>query len=254
MSEQTYRPDASMELLNSILRETIDPDYVQTAGHARRWHDRFLAAATTALAGLMLATSALHIGGTSLESAERTELIRQVEDARQRNMDLRARAEAASARIGELEANGDPDSQDTTIAIWAGSLAVNGPGVRVEVDDSPDDADGIIVDQDMRQVVNALWAAGAEAVAVNGHRLSSRTAIRQAGNAITIDYRSMTTPYRIEAIGDPSDLEKRFETGTGGAWLNFLRRNYRVSWDIERVNGLHLGADPGLGLQVARPR
>ena len=121
-------------------------------------------------------------------------------------------------------------------------------GVVLVVNDNPRDANGIIVDQDVRQIVNGLWLAGAEAITINGHRLSARTAIRQAGSAVTVDYRSMTTPYRIEAIGDADALVSGFESNSGGAWLNFLRRNYGVTWTIDRSDALELGVDAGLGV------
>ena len=123
-----------------------------------------------------------------------------------------------------------------------------GPGIVLTINDNPKDANGTIVDQDLRQVANGLWLAGAEAISINGHRLSARTAIRQAGAAITVDYRSLTTPYRIEAIGDPGALESGFTGNSGGAWLSYLRRNYGVSWAIERRKEVRLGPDAGLAV------
>lgn len=73
--------------------------------------------------------------------------------------------------------------------IWSGQVSVIGPGIVLTINDNPKDANGTIVDQDLRQVANGLWLAGAEAISINGHRLSARTAIRQAGAAI-VDYRS----------------------------------------------------------------
>ena len=89
-------------------------------------------------------------------------------------------------------------------------LRSTGPGVLVVVDDSPSaaaDARDRVLDLDLQVLANGLWEAGAEAVAINGHRLSSLTAIRSAGDAITVDYRSLTRPYRVEAIGDPRTLQ-----------------------------------------------
>ena len=128
---------------------------------------------------------------------------------------------------------------------------MSGPGVVLTINDNPTDANGILIDQDLRHVVNGLWLAGAEAIAINGYRLSARTAIRQAGSAITVDYRSMTTPYRIEAIGDASELDDGFRANSGGAWLSFLRNNYGVQWNIAAAARLELRADAGLGVDEA---
>ena len=66
-------------------------------------------------------------------------------------------------------------------------------------------------------MVNGLWAAGAEAVAVNGQRLTALSAIRSAGDAILVDYRPLTRPYVVVAIGDPRTLQSRFVAGAGRA-------------------------------------
>ena len=42
------------------------------------------------------------------------------------------------------------------------------------------------------------------------------SAIRSAGEAILVDYRPLSPPYRISAIGDPDTLQTRFSDGPGG--------------------------------------
>lgn len=98
----------------------------------------------------------------------------------------------------------------------AGLEAVRGPGVTVELADSPDAprtrgeiTDFRIQDVDLQLVVNELWAAGAEAVAVNGRRVTSTTAIRQAGDAVLVNFHAVSSPYRVRAIGDPAELRSR---------------------------------------------
>ena len=80
-----------------------------------------------------------------------------------------------------------------------------------------------VLDIDLQVLANGLWQAGAEAVSINGHRLSDLTAIRSAGDAITVDYRSLTRPYRVEAIGDPRTLQARFVESAGGAVVERAR-------------------------------
>ena len=48
--------------------------------------------------------------------------------------------------------------------------------------------------------------AGAEAIAINGQRLTATSTIRAAGSAILVDFRPVTSPYEVSAIG-PDDLE-----------------------------------------------
>ncbi len=250
--------DASMELLNSIQRETIEPEYAQFAanGTSRRGRIGWLVVLVGLLAGLMFTTSALNAGrGTPAAVTERNELLAQIAAAEQRNAELHDQAMEMETQIQRLEEQLDSGiDQDEQAAIWSGQIAVSGPGVLLVIHDNPQDTGGVLVDQDLRQVINGLWLAGAEAIAINGYRLSARTAIRQAGSAITVDYRSMTTPYQIEAIGPPGGLLDGFQRNSGGAWLNFLRRNHGVSWSITQSAKLELGADTGLGVDRARIR
>jgi uncharacterized protein YlxW (UPF0749 family) len=61
-------------------------------------------------------------------------------------------------------------------------------------------------DFDVSSVVNALYVGGAEAVAVNGHRLVADSSIRCAGNTILVNAQRVGAPYEIVAIGDPDAL------------------------------------------------
>ena len=95
-------------------------------------------------------------------------------------------------------------------------------------------------------------SSGAEAVAINGHRLTARTAIRSAGDAITVDYRSLTRPYKIEAIGDPRQLPARFAESQGGRLWTGLQQNYQIRFEVAQTKELQLAADPGFGTREAR--
>jgi uncharacterized protein YlxW (UPF0749 family) len=126
--------------------------------------------------------------------------------------------------------------------------------VLIVVDDAPaeqPDARDRVLDLDLQVLANGLWQAGAEAVAINGHRLSPLTAIRSAGDAITVDYRSLTRPYRVEAIGNPRTLHAAFVASGAGAWWNDLAENRKMRYEVSDVKKLDLAADPGLRLRYA---
>ena len=125
----------------------------------------------------------------------------------------------------------------------------------IVVDDAPADSSDTrdrVLDLDLQVLANGLWQAGAEAIAINGHRLSTLTAIRGAGDAITVDYRSLTRPYRVEAIGDPRTLHARLVESPGGAWWNELAQNRRMRYEISGVNELDTRRRPGHGLRYAQ--
>jgi uncharacterized protein YlxW (UPF0749 family) len=71
---------------------------------------------------------------------------------------------------------------------------------------------GRILDRDIQSVVNEFWAAGAEAVAIDGQRLGPTTSIRSAGQAILVDFRPVTNPYLIEAIGPAGMFDQLLES------------------------------------------
>lgn len=260
MTLQKPRPDASMDLLRMLREEAVDPEYARVgAGGPRRGRPVLLLAAAIA-AGLLFGMA----GGTTMRAApaasrERDDLIARITAAETTQDELRARQVELSrtnAELGAAQAGLDATGQQRLdrLDVLTGMGAVTGPGVRLTLDDGPDATVGgsRLVDDDLRMVTNGLWAAGAEAVAINGHRLSSRTPIRNAGDAITVDYRSLSRPYVVEAIGDPDTLQRGFAASQGGAWAAGLAEHYGVVWSISAQQYLELGADPGLGVQHAQ--
>lgn len=99
------------------------------------------------------------------------------------------------------------------VKTFAGLTEVEGPGLVVTLQDDPKAAtsgiggDDIIHDIDVLKVVNELWAAGAEAIAVNKHRIVGTSSFRCVGPVIHVDNVPISSPVRIQAIGDPDTLE-----------------------------------------------
>jgi uncharacterized protein YlxW (UPF0749 family) len=96
----------------------------------------------------------------------------------------------------------------------AGLTPLHGPGVTVLLHDGVDPNDPsdkslgwTIHYQDLQDIVNLLWASGAEAIAVNEDRVVPTTSFYYAGaNLLVNNANRVTTPYTIQAIGDPSSL------------------------------------------------
>ena len=98
-----------------------------------------------------------------------------------------------------------PRSAATRSALETGFVAVSGPGVRVTVDDQPQgDPDGRVRATDLRLLVNGLWQAGAEAIAINGRRLTALSAIVNSDIAIQVNKGPLSPPYVVQAIGGPN--------------------------------------------------
>jgi uncharacterized protein YlxW (UPF0749 family) len=108
------------------------------------------------------------------------------------------------------------------LRMMAGLRAMAGPGVVVELDDSPqplrpgDDPNTVILHYtDLQVVVNELWANGAEAVAINDERIVSTTGINCVGTTILCNTKRMAPPYRVSAIGDVDRMQSAVERSDG---------------------------------------
>jgi uncharacterized protein YlxW (UPF0749 family) len=113
-----------------------------------------------------------------------------------------------------------------------------------------------VLDRDLQDVVNGIWAAGAEAVSVNGIRLTALTAIRSAGEAILVDFRPLSPPYEIEAIGDPGALEVGFLDGPAGRRFTAYTSLYglRLETVRPRPSSWPAAGEPDLRMATPAPR
>lgn len=94
-------------------------------------------------------------------------------------------------------------------------MALQGPGVVIEVSDSkrviPDGenpSNYIVLVDDLRDMVAALWSSGAEAIAINGERLVATSSIYGVGASVLVNTAFLSPPFRIEAIGSAGLLER----------------------------------------------
>jgi uncharacterized protein YlxW (UPF0749 family) len=109
---------------------------------------------------------------------------------------------------------------------------------------------GTVLDEDLQILVNGLWQAGAQAIAINGNRLGPLSAIRTAGQAINVNFRPLTPPYVVTVIGDPDTLQARFsETAAGQSWID-LSTNYGIRFDIASDADLVLPGVPSGRLRL----
>ena len=93
--------------------------------------------------------------------------------------------------------------------------------------------------------MNTLWGAGAEAIAINGERLVSLTAIRSAGGAILVNFRVLTSPYRVVALGEPAVLERRFGASDIATRFRRWAEIYGLGMTIKRDRKLSVPAYAG---------
>jgi len=221
-----------------------------------------------ALIGLLLTWAVVQTAGQRPEvAAEQAALVKRVQDETARTDALSARKDQLNAEVETLRTSRLPtpgSSQASMLAalgVASGAVDVTGPGLTVTADDADAsavpgakaDPAGRILDIDLQYLVNGLWAAGAEAVSVNGQRLASTTSIRGAGQAITVDYRPMARPYVVEAIGDPKTLQARFVESAGGNWMQNLKSTHEIRFDVTVEKSLKIDGDGTSLLRYATP-
>lgn len=273
-TESPAPPQAMMGLLNYITSTSLDEDYAhvsQRRGHqeaggtAERDAPRRRAGTLLALAlfGVLVATAFVQTARTADDAAQRRdELVKQVlarqdELRRQRDRALELRAETVSLQEVYLRAAAEGSTMQARLerlGLVVGAVPARGPGVTVLADDGPASAgaDAEILDVDLQKLVNGLWLSGAEAIAVNGQRLTALSAIRLAGPVITVNYERISAPYTVTAIGDPDTLGVRFLDTPGGQWWLDLQALYGVQFRIDRAESLTVPASRRLDLRHAR--
>lgn len=268
-----------MTLLTSMMERPLDPGYAAAAEQRR---ERGLPASTGAgrplfiaalvVIGVVIGVSTAHLRDRDSGRAEvRTDIIQQIE-TRQEAVDERgSTVRELQAEIDAATAELDPDLVGTeqeeleSMRLTSGLVPVRGPGLRITLDDAPDSSssadgdprtgtndEGRVRSRDLQLVTNGLWSSGAEAIAVNGQRLTSRTAIRFAGEAILVNFRPLTRPYTIEAIGGSDDLRTSFAESSAGSYLTGLKSNYGIETSLTTQDDLHLPGATSVSTRQAK--
>jgi uncharacterized protein YlxW (UPF0749 family) len=265
-------------LLRSLLSEHLDPGYAAAAAARDRrgtaGRARISGWAWEALAALLVATvfavafaqaRSLAPGMRDAQQVLATN-VRSAEDVTVKLVDKR---DTWTNRVDELRRHRLADDAEgqrvlaglDALSLAAASTRVTGPGLIVTVTDpgagrnlsdaSKQRVSGsqqIILDRDLQLVVNSLWASGAEAIAIGDVRIGPNVTIRQAGGAILVDNKPISSPYTVRAIGPPRELRDAFDRTPGLYRLRLLEVSYGV---VVRVDG-RTGADLTLPAGSAR--
>lgn len=167
------------------------------------------------------------------------------------------REELAKAAEGRSLLTGMTEAVERA-RVQAGLTELTGPGITVTLNDSEREARPgqdqdmyVIHDEDLLLVVNELLAAGAQGIAINDQRWTSRTEVRCAGPTASINRTRITAPFVIRAVGDPDTLENSLKMR--GGVLEVLR-TWGIRVRIERSDSMVLPGYAGsLEYEFARP-
>ncbi len=136
-------------------------------------------------------------------------------DLKKQISDLRSQVDTAQSSDAQRKTTlQDISSEIDHQQVAAGMVALHGSGVVAIFDDSTvrnvpeneDPAKYILHEYDLRDVLNALWVSGAEAISLNGERIVGNTSLYCVGTTIIVNSTRLSPPYEVHAIGDPEAL------------------------------------------------
>jgi uncharacterized protein YlxW (UPF0749 family) len=238
-------------------------------GYGRRSTDRpggdrrsvplepLLTAAGALLVGFLLSVG-LSAGreAARVQNERKDELIALVDTRQTRAEALGAQLEQLRSEVAAAEsraAEGLPllQVQVAEVEAAAGLTPVQGPGLELRFADATTACptgraeDCRIQDVDLQLAVNTLFALGSEAVAVNGERVISTTAIRSAGGSILVNYRVLTSPYEVQAIGDAGALKEGIADSSLTSDFEVWRDVYGLGFAVAAGDELEVPAFTG---------
>jgi uncharacterized protein YlxW (UPF0749 family) len=259
------------DLLGELFRNPLDPGYAAAA--ARRGDAppprsaRWLTAVAMLAIGFLLAVAYHEVvqAGPGTTKA-RDDLVADVRSRQRASDELQRRAAELRAQVDRARddalADGDSAARLRELAAGTGTGKVTGDGVAVRITDAPAEVDpvtgrtaqdnlGLVLDRDLQDIANGLWQTGAEAIAVNGQRLTATSTIRAAGGVILVDFRPVTSPYEVTAIGPP-DIAERFDGSATAKRFKRYAEEYRMQFSVKKRTKLTLAGAAEPPLKYAR--
>ena len=264
------------QALVELVLDPRDPGYEEAA--ARRAHsprhaaaDRWLTALGCLVIGFALAVAWVHTHRDDPQAVKVHDgLVARVRAAAQTVDDLDRQAAVLGAQLSRLRAKALSTSTGLRQRlqqqqVLAGTLPVSGPGLRVTLGEPPASSGPtatptrgaaiatILSDRDVRSVVNQMWSDGAEAIEVNGLRLTPLSAIRFAGQAVLVDLQPIASPYVIDAIGSADRLDTGFAASAVASRYQTLQQADGIIFSFAEKTSLSMPAAAVAPLRYASP-
>jgi uncharacterized protein YlxW (UPF0749 family) len=269
------RPRTS-DFLTELFRTPLDPGYAQAARRRtqgapepagwRRGTALGIRVCALVVIGYLLAVSYEYAAAAQPEASRaRAGLVADVRSRRATTDELQKRADLLREQVTRQRDAALSDSGEgarlRNLEAGAGLAKVRGAGIVVRLVDAPPPVDpvtgkqtgnnpGRVLDRDLQDIANELWRRGAEAIAINGERLTATATIRAAGDAILVDFRPVTAPYEVSAIG-PGDLAGTFGGSATAKRFRKYADVYRMEFSVKQRDGITLPAAAEARLRYA---
>lgn len=249
-------------LLTLITTRSMDEDYAHVAARRGRSgsprprspRDRWATVASVGLFGLLAAVVAVQTSrDAEVTQLGQSALISQITSRRaelgslQEQVSTLSRSNQAVATRNNALAEQQSEMRGTVsrLEVSTGYSAVHGEGVRITLDNRPGvEVNSEIRDEDLAVLVDGLWAAGAEAVAIDDQRVHVLGGIRNTNRAINVNGVPVDAPYVVTAIGDKATLQARFQETSQGREFLALANGLNFVFEIDNVDDVRLPAAP----------
>ncbi|GIJ29910.1 membrane protein [Micromonospora qiuiae] len=263
----------SPDFLTELFRSPLDPGYADAAlrraerGQPGRagWSVGPVSVAVVVLLGFLFAVAYRQTMAEEPGRAQaRSGLVAQIQQREDETDELSTRADALREEVNrqrEAALGGSHAARLRNLEASTGLGKVRGDGVVVRLADAPSGQQPLsganvgpsqVLYSDLQGVANDLWGAGAEAIAINGQRLTATSTIRNAGQAILVDFRPVTGPYEVSAIG-PGAMRKRYEGSRSALTMRKVAQDTGLSFEVREADDLTLPAAPEPQLRYAQP-
>jgi uncharacterized protein YlxW (UPF0749 family) len=258
------RPDlpehVTTPLLTLLTTRSMDEDYAHVAARrgtppASPVSPRRASWATLAVVGAFGLLTAVAVVETSrdaeIDELSRAALLSRINTERAEVGELKTRvdelsreSQATSTRIASLaRQQSDMRAVLDRLEVRTGYTAVRGEGIRITLDNRPGvDVNSEIRDEDIATLVDGLWQAGAEAIAVNDERLHVLGGIRNTNRAVHVNGNPVQAPYVVTAIGDKATLQARLQETSQGQEFMALANGLGFLYEVDNVDDVRLPA------------
>ena len=226
------------------------------------------------MAGLLFATSSRTALGTDLRAGASSQLsgligqrdaavARQQQELAGLQQQIQRLTDQAASRNTEVAAAAAQADEGVTSA---GLTPLTGAGLSVTLDDAPPQPGGglpsgankdtlVIHQADVQGVVNALWAAGADGVAIMGQRMIATSAVICVGSVLLLQGRTYSPPFVVTAVGNSVAMRQQLAASRDVQLLKADVDAYGLTYDVSDQRRVDLPAYGGtLDMQYAQPR
>ncbi|WP_420752581.1 DUF881 domain-containing protein [Rhodococcus sp. O3] len=267
---EQIRRNPTPSLLTALLEDHLDPGYAAAAENRTTKHTRPARKGVLAWLTVGALLTGLTIGIAYSNTTEpgpgsdrtQAEILAGVRAASERVETLTATRDDLTADVDRRREELFTDNGAGTDILdalrhtedAAAATEVHGPGVTVTLSDpaaKPNLSDSgqrgnprtaVLLDRDLQAVINALWAGGAEAVALNDVRIGPGVTVRQAGGAMLVDNRPVFSPYVVSAIGSPSRLQTSFVVSDAYLRMSGVQQLYGVGFTVAEADDVTMPA------------